>query len=55
MEAFPIAYVATRLSIPFTAFFYITNYVGANGSIDWNQNWRHGSNILQKEILKFVL
>ena len=55
MEAFPIAYVATRLSIPFTAFFYITNYVGANGSIDWNQNWRHGSNILQKEILKFIL
>ena len=55
MEAFPIAYVATRLSIPFTAFYYVTNYVGANGSIDWNQNWRHGSNILQKEILKFIL
>ncbi|MBK8399093.1 MAG: hypothetical protein IPL26_28120 [Leptospiraceae bacterium] len=55
MEAFPIAYVATRLSIPFTAFYYITNYVGANGSLDWNQNWRHGSNVLQKEVLKFVL
>ena len=55
MEAFPIAYVATRMSIPFTAFYYVTNYVGANGSIDWNQNWRHGSNVLQKEVLKFIL
>lgn len=54
MEAFSIAYLATRLSLPFTAFFYITNYVGANGSIDWNQNWREGSNRLQKEILKYI-
>ncbi|HMV42054.1 MAG TPA: hypothetical protein PK079_06730 [Leptospiraceae bacterium] len=55
MEAFPIAYVATRLSLPFTAYFYVTNYVGANGSIDWNQNWRYGSTLLQKEVMKYIL
>ncbi len=54
MEAFSIAYVANRLSVKFTAFYFITNIVGANGSFDWARNWRDGSNILQKKIIKFL-
>ncbi len=54
MEAFPIAYVASRLSLQFVSLFYITNYVGAKGSEDWNANWRYGSNLLQEEIIKFI-
>lgn len=55
MEAFPIAYVANRLSIPFIGFFYVTNFVGSKGSEDWNSNWRYGSNVLQEEILKLIM
>lgn len=54
MEAFSLAYVANRFNLPFTAFYYITNIVGANGSLDWAQNWREGSNILQKRIIKYI-
>jgi nucleoside phosphorylase len=54
MEAFSIAYVANRLGLNFVGLFYITNYVGANGSLDWNNNWRLGSNILQDCIIKFL-
>lgn len=54
MEAFNLAYVANRFNLPFTAFYYITNIVGANGSLDWARNWRDGSNILQKRIIKYL-
>ncbi len=54
MEAFSLAYVANRFNLAFTAFFYITNMVGANGSLDWSRNWREGSNILQKRIIKYI-
>ena len=54
MEAFSIAYIAEKLSMPFTAIYAITNVVGENGSKDWAENWRNGSNELQKRILKYL-
>ncbi len=52
MEAFSIAYIANKLSIPFTAFYAITNIVGINGSKEWASNWRKASNLLQKKIIQ---
>jgi nucleoside phosphorylase len=54
MEAFSLAYVANRLSIGFLAIYYITNLVGKDGSIDWNKNWREGSNVLQSKIINYL-
>lgn len=54
MEAFGLAYIAYKFSIPFTACFYITNYVGPDGSHEWAENWREGSRTLQNHILKFL-
>lgn len=54
MEAFSLAYAASRLSVNFTAFYYITNIVGENGSKDWAIHWREGSNILQKKIINYI-
>ncbi len=54
MEAFTLAYTANRFNLPFCAFYYITNMVGSNGSIDWARNWREGSNILQKKIIRGI-
>ena len=55
MEAFSIAYIASKLSIPFTAFYAITNMVGTNGSAEWAANWRKASNALQKLIIKYMI
>jgi nucleoside phosphorylase len=55
MEAFSIAYIASKLSIPFTAYYAITNLVGKNGSADWALNWRKASNSLQKMIIKYLI
>ncbi|MEM7183530.1 MAG: hypothetical protein AAF518_21660 [Spirochaetota bacterium] len=52
MEAFGLAYIAYKFSVPFTAFYYITNYVGSEGSNDWAANWREGSDALQDHIIK---
>jgi nucleoside phosphorylase len=54
MEAFSLAYVANRFNLSFTALFFVTNIVGANGSLDWTRNWRDGSNILQKRVIKHI-
>ncbi len=54
MEAFSIAYVASRFGLKFTALYYVTNIVGANGSLDWARNWRDGSNILQKRVIRYI-
>ncbi|MCB1177601.1 MAG: hypothetical protein KDK36_08500 [Leptospiraceae bacterium] len=54
MEAFSIAYVANRFSIKFTSLYYVTNIVGANGSLDWARNWREGSNVLQKKVIRYL-
>jgi nucleoside phosphorylase len=55
MEAFSIAYIASKLSIPFTAYYAITNMVGKNGSAEWAENWRKASNALQKLIIKYMI
>lgn len=54
MEAFTIAYTANRFNLAFCALYFITNMVGANGSLDWARNWRDGSNILQKRVIKCI-
>ena len=55
MEAFSIAYIASKLAMPFTAYYAITNMVGKNGSADWALNWRKASNSLQKMIIKYLI
>ncbi|MCB1159261.1 MAG: hypothetical protein H7A25_18030 [Leptospiraceae bacterium] len=54
MEAFGLAFVAYKFSVPFTACYTITNLVSENGSNEWAANWREGSNRLQKAVLKLL-
>lgn len=55
MEGFPIAYIASKFNLPFTAFYGVTNMVGSKGSDDWVRNWREASNHLQREVLSYFL
>lgn len=52
LEAYGMAYVCNRRSIPFTALFALTNFVGPNGSADWQKNYMDMSKNLQKKILQ---
>ena len=55
MESYGLGIVANKYSLPFTAFFSVTNYVGKNGSDDWKKNWRAFSDKLQNFILNKLL
>ena len=51
METFGLARAAQMYSVPFSAFFCITNRVGPDGSVEWQQNYRTLSEDLQQRIV----
>ena len=51
LEAYGLAYVANKLSIPFSCIMPVTNTVSPSGSDEWRRNFRIMSENLQKNIL----
>ncbi|MBI3395026.1 MAG: hypothetical protein HY042_04255 [Spirochaetia bacterium] len=54
MEGFGAASAASRLRIPFSAFFALTNKVGPEGSREWFENHKSAGRKLEEGVLSFL-